>query len=763
MSDVKVEPINETKKQITVKKRNGKVEILDINKIHKVLFWATESLKGVSVSDIEMNAHLQLTSDIETRSIHKVLIQSAVDLISPRTPNYQYVASRLLNYYLRKEVFNAYSTKDLPPLWDVITKNIAAHVYDENILQDYSEKEVEVINDFIHHERDFDLAYAGIQQMVDKYLLRDRSNGKIFETPQYAYILISMVLFSKYPKDVRLDLIRRFYNQISLMKINLPTPIMCGVRTPIRQYSSCTLIDIGDSIPSIFAGNTAIGYYTARRAGIGLNVGRIRALGSKIRGGEVIHTGVIPYLKVFESTTKSCSQNGVRGGNSSTYYPFWHLEVEELLVLKNNKGNDENRVRKMDYGIQLCRLFYQRVASNEDITLFSPADVPGLYDAFGDNEKFEELYTKYEANTKLRKKSINARTLLSKIAQERIETGRIYIMNIDHVNSHSSFLGNVVHMSNLCTEITLPTTPLTHIDDTNAEVALCILSAVNLGKINKLEELEETCELIVRALDFIIDYQDYPVKAAEHMKGRRSIGVGITNLAYYLAKNKVGYDKSAFDLVNETMESFQFYLLKASNNLAKEFGKCALFDKTKYSQGILPIDTYNKNVDRIIKPTLKHDWEGLRKDIMQYGLRNSTLTAQMPCESSSVTNNSTNGMEPPRSLVSVKKSKQGLLKQVVPEVNRIGHEYTLAYDMKDNKGYTEIAAIMQKYFDQSLSVNHYYDFTKDEDGELPLSQIIDDIMYSYYLGLKTLYYANSNDGKKDGETETGCEGGACSV
>lgn len=748
------------KKDILVSKRNGKKEQYDCEKIHKVLFWATQGLKNVSVSDIEVNAHLQITDEISTSSIHKVLIQSAVDLISPKNSNYQYVASRLLNYFLRKEIFSVAQNKDMPHLKDVLASNIKIGVYDKVILDKYDANEIDTINDFIKHDRDFNFAFAGIQQMVDKYLLKERKSGKVYETPQYAFAIISMVLFSDYTGQRRIDYVRRFYNAISLFKISLPTPIMCGVRTPNRQYSSCTLIDVGDNLHSIFNSNTAVGYYTAKRAGIGLNFGRIRAIGSKIRGGEVIHTGLIPYMKMFEATCKSTTQNGVRGGGSTNFYPFFHLEVEDLLVLKNDKGNDENRIRKADYGIQLCRLFYKRVIEDGDITLFSPHEVKDMYDAFGiDNDLFEKLYVEYE-NSRVKKKKIKARELFTNICTERIDTGRIYIMNIDHCNTHGSFLDSV-KMSNLCVEITLPTSPINHIDDEEGEIALCVLSAINLGEIKSVEDMEELCDLTVRALDYIVENQDYPVKAALKMKKRRSIGIGITNFAYYLAKNKVGYDKTAAELVHKTAEHFQFYCLKASNELAKELGKCEWFDKTKYSQGIFPIDTYNKNVDNIISNKLELDWEGLRVSIKEHGIRNSTLTAIMPCESSSATTNSTNGIEPPRALISSKKSKQGILKTVVPEINKIGHHYTLAWDI-NNKGYMSLVAILQKFLDQSISSNNYYDPSRYEEGNLPISEVMEDIMYAYQYGIKTLYYANTNDGKTD-DDGSGCVGGGCSV
>lgn len=749
------------KENIFVSKRNGKKEPYDCEKIHKVLFWATEGLKGVSVSDIEVNAHLQIADQINTSAIHKVLIQSAVDLITPKNSNYQYVASKLLNYLIRKEIFGVAQNKDMPHLQDVIDSNVKAGIYDKEILNKYTADEIDTINDVINHDRDFNFAYAGIQQMVDKYLLKDRRSNKLYETPQYAFIIIAMVLFSDYTGQRRLDFVRKFYNAISLFKISLPTPIMCGVRTPNRQYSSCTLIDVGDSLESIFSSNTAVGYYTAKRAGIGLNFGRIRAVGSKIRGGEVIHTGLIPYMKMFEATTKSCTQNGVRGGGSTSHYPFFHLELEDLLVLKNNKGNEENRIRKMDYSVQLCRLFYRRVVEDGEITLFSPHQVKDMVDAFGhDNDKFEQLYVQYEETKGIVKKKLKARELFAKICTERIETGRIYIMNVDHCNDHSSFLDKV-SMSNLCQEITLPTTPINHIDDEEGEIALCVLSAINLGELKNLQEMETLCDLTVRALDYIVDQQDYPVKAALKMKKRRSIGIGLTNFAYYLAKNKVGYDKSAFELTHRTAEYFQYFCLKASNNLAKEFGKCEWFDKTKYSKGILPIDTYNKNVDTLIKNKLELDWDALREDIKTYGVRNSTLTAQMPCESSSAVTNSTNGIEPPRNTITAKKSKQGVLKTVVPDIGKIGHHYTLGFEV-DNIGYLGVAAILQKFLDQAISVNNYYDPIKYEDKNLPISVVMTDILYAYKMGIKSLYYANTNDGKSDDDGGA-CAGGACSV
>jgi len=748
---------------MNIVKRDKRVEQFDIEKIHEVLFWATEGIKGATVSDIEIKVAPQFYDDITSKEIHQVLIQGCADMITEKTPNYQHVAANLLNFYLRKEVFG--TSDNMPTLIDVINNNIENDTYDSQILERYSKTEIKKLDNIIKHKRDYDFVYAGLQQLIDKYLLKDRSTGNIYETPQYMYMLICMTLHAEEKDKVRRRaLIKDLYNDLSTFKISLPTPIMCGVRSPSRQYSSCTLIDVGDNLPSIFNSNTAVGYYTANRAGIGLNFGEIRGVGSKIRNGEVVHTGVIPFLKMYESTTKSCTQNGVRGSSSTTHFPFWHKEIEDILVLKNNRGTDDNRVRKMDYSIQFCRLFYRRFVEDGHITLFSPHEVQDLYGWFGyNNDEFEKLYEQYERSRSIWKKKIKARTFFNHFCRERIETGRMYVMNIDHCNDHSSFTDKI-KMSNLCQEITLPTTPLKHIDDncnTDAEIALCVLSAINVGAI-KLSELRDICMNIVRALDSVIEYQLYPVGASMKMLKRRSIGVGITNLAYYLAKNGVTYDdKEACNIVDELMEHVQYNLIKASVQLAKEKGKCEWFHRTKYSKGILPIDTYSKSVDKLVTRKSKLNWDKLRKDIEKHGMRNSTLTALMPCESSSLVTNSTNGIEPPRGLLSVKKSKQGLLPQVVPDIHNLRNKYTLAYDMNSNKGYTDIVAVIQKYVDQAISANHYYNFAKYKDGNLPMSEIAHDILYSYKMGVKTLYYANTDDGKTD-EVEL-CESGACSI
>ena len=670
---------------IHIVKRDGKRLPLDINKIHKVVQFACEGLSGVSISQVEMNSNLQFYDGMSTREIQDILIRSANDLISLEAPNYQYVAARLLLYGVYKDVFGEYKHKSF---YDMIKLNIERGVYDPQILELYTEDELESLDKYIKLNRDENFTYAGLRQIVDKYLVQDRSSGQIFEPPQYMYMMIAATLFANYPKEDRLYYVRRYYDATSLFKINIPTPVMAGVRTPVRQFASCVLVDSDDTLNSIFSSDMAIGRYTAQRAGIGINAGRIRAINSKIRGGEVAHTGLVPFLKKFESTVRCCTQNGVRGGSATTHFPLWHYEIQDLLVLKNNKGTEDNRVRKLDYSIQLNKLMYERFLGGKDITLFSPHQVPELYEAFfSDQAKFEKLYTKYEKDPSIRKKSVPAMELFSDMLRERAETGRIYLMNVDHANTHSSFK-DTVYMSNLCQEITLPTKPLQHIDDPEGEIALCILSAINVGVLKELDDLEELCELAVRALEEIIDYQKYPVEAAEKStKARRSLGIGYIGLAHFLARHGVKYnDKKALTKVHELTEAFQYYLLKASNKIAKERGACDYFNRTKYSDGILPIDTYKKDLDEVCNIKLKDDWDTLRNDIRQHGLRHSTLSAQMPSESSSIVSNATNGVEPPRGYLSIKKSKKGPLKQIVPQFQSLKNYYTLLWEMPGNEG-----------------------------------------------------------------------------
>ena len=736
-----------TTEKILVQKRNSRdKEPLNIEKIHQMVEFACEDITGVSASQVEMKSGLQFFDGISTDQIQQILIKSASDLISLETPNYQYVAARLLLFSLRKSIFR--KLWDHPHLYDHTKKGVDLKVYDADILKCYDKSEFDRMNMWIDHTRDYNFTYAGLRQVIDKYLVQDRSSGDVYETPQFMYMLISATIFSQYAKDKRMTYVKKYYDAISRFKINIPTPVMAGVRTPVRQYASCVLVDVDDTLPSIFTSDMAIGRYVAQRAGIGINAGRIRGINSRIRGGEVQHTGVVPFLKKFEATVKCCTQNGVRGGSATVHFPIWHQEIEDILVLKNNKGSEDNRVRKLDYSIQLSKLFYQRFIDDEFITLFSPHEVPDLYETWG-TDSFDKLYEEYEKKTSVKKRKIKAQDLIQSLLKERAETGRIYIMNIDHCNTHSSFK-DIITMSNLCQEITLPTKPLQHIDQ-DGEIALCILSAINLGTLKDFDELETLCDLSVRSLDEIIEHQQYPVKAAEvSTKARRSLGIGYIGLAHYLAKNKVLYsEKSAWKLVDELSEAFQYNLLKASNILAKEKGKCEYFNRTKYSDGILPIDTYKKEVDEIVTRKLSYNWEKLRKDIIETGLRHSTLSAQMPSESSSVVSNETNGIEPPRDFISIKKSKKGPLKQVVPSYNTLKNFYTLLWDMKSNEGYINVVAVMQKYFDQAISGNWSYNPQNYDSGQTPLSEMINDLLTTYKYGWKTSYYQNTYDGKKD--------------
>ena len=732
----------------TVKKRNGRgTEPLDLEKMHKMVEEACKGVAGVSASQVEIQSGIQFYDGITTAEIQEILIKSASDLIDLDNPNYQYVAARLLLFSLRKSLYG--KIRELPHLEGQIMSCTSYDVYDKEIFMKYSKEEIDKANSFIDHERDFLFTYAGLRQVVDKYLVQDRSTGQAYETPQFMYIMIALTIFQNYPKEKRLNYVRRYYDAISRHKLNIPTPIMAGVRTPLRQFASCVLVDIDDTLDSIFSSDMAIGKYVAQRAGIGINAGRIRGINSKIRGGEVQHTGVVPFLKKFESTVRCCTQNGIRGGSATVHFPIWHQEIQDILVLKNNKGTEDNRVRKLDYSIQLSKIFYERFISNEDITLFSPHDVPGLYDVYG-TDRFDDLYTQYEKDESIPKSTIGAQELILDLLKERAETGRIYLMNIDHCNSHSSFKDQI-HMSNLCQEITLPTYPITHIDDHLGEIALCILSAVNVGKINSDKELEELCDLSVRGLEELIDYQEYPVKAAEvATKARRSLGVGFIGLAHYLAKLGYSYgSQEAWDAVHSLAESFQYFLIKSSNEIAKEKGWCENFGRTKYSDGILPIDTYKKDVDEICSQPLQHDWESLRASILEHGLRHSTLSAQMPSESSSVVSNATNGIEPPRGYLSIKKSKKGPLKQVVPSYGTLKNNYTLLWDMPSNEGYINIVAVMQKFFDQGISGNWSYNPEHYPDNEVPVSVMAQDLLTTYKLGWKTSYYQNTHDMKTD--------------
>ena len=755
---------------IQVTKRDGTREPINIDKIHKVVTWACEGLTGVSVSELEIASQVQFYDKIETRVIHETLIKAASELISEAAPNYQYVAGRLINYQLRKEVYGQYSPYTLRGHFMSVCQ---AGYYDTALCNSYDHDEFKELDAYIDHERDNLLTYAAMEQFRGKYLIKNRVTNKFYETPQMAFMLIAMTIFQNYTKD-RIKWVKDLYDAISTFDISLPTPIMSGVRSTQRQFSSCVLIETDDSLDSINATSSAIVKYVSQKAGIGIGGGSIRAIGSAIRNGDASHTGVIPFYKHFQSAVKSCSQGGVRGGAATLYYPLWHYEVEDLLVLKNNKGTEDNRIRHLDYGVQFNKVMYERLLSGGNITLFSPHDVPDLYDAFfRDVDQFRTLYEKYERSTKIRKKTIPAIDLFSTFVQERKDTGRIYLMNVDHANDHGSFVTDkaLIKMSNLCTEITLPTTPLKDINDESGEISLCTLAAINWGKIKKPADFEKPCTIAVRALDALLDYQDYPVRAAViGTHNRRPLGVGIINFAYWLARNDSNYSSPNLDLVHEYAEAWSYYLIKASVDLAEEVGACPKSNETKYSGGIMPIDTYKKDVDELVQPNYKMDWETLRNHAVMFDIRNSTLMALMPAETSAQISNSTNGIEPPRALVSIKQSKDGVLKQVVPGISNRNIKYELLWNQKSPEGYLKIMAVLQKFIDQAISVNTSYNPAHYEGGKIPMSEMLKHILMHYKYGGKTLYYFNTNDGAgeidlKDLETgatdDEGCD--SCTI
>lgn len=748
--------------QILVKKRGGDLEKFNIDKIHKVISWAIEGFDGVSLSDIEINAKLNMVENITTREIHQSIIEAAANLISIENPNYQHVAGRLLNYQLRKDVWGG---KHSPRLIDMVKNGIQKKIYDPILLEKYTDDELNKLGEFIDHDRDFLFTYAGIKQLCDKYLIKNRICGTIYETPQFAYVLIAAYAFANYPKDIRLNYIRRLYDAISKHKINLPTPIMAGVRTLSRGYASCCLIGVDDTKESITASGTAVSLATASRCGIGIDISRIRAIGAAVNGGSVVHTGVIPFLKIYEASVKAWQQNSIRGGSATVNVQWWHYEIEDIVVLKNNAGTDDNRVRKLDYTVGMSKMFYDRVLKNENITLFSPHEVPQLWEAWG-TSKFDKIYEECEGDRKIKfKKKVSARKLFSLIVKERVETGRIYILNVDSANEHGAWLDQVT-MSNLCTEIIHPYIPLKDFHDPEAEIGMCILSAVNMLEVRNWSDLEKVCDLIVRFLDEIVDIQDYFNKASENFaKKRRSLGIGITNLAAFLAKNELSYSSAkALPVIDEWMEHFQYYLLKSSVQLSKEKGKCEKFNRTKYSKGILPIDTYKKKVNELVKRKLSLDWEALRQEIKEHGMRHSTMSAIMPCESSSVIQNSTNGVEPIRSLVTYKMSKMGKLPVLVPGIGKYHENYELAFSLADNIGLININAVLQKYIDMAISTNIYYNYNHYPNHVLPDAKVMKELMYAYSVGLISLYYNNTDDGDKEQSMkEDSCSDGACKL
>lgn len=746
---------------IMVRKRrlnDGKpvFEELQIEKIHKVITWAAEGLKNVSVSQVEMESQIDLFDGITTEQIHETLIKTATNLIL-EDAEYQYLAARLYIFHLRKKVYGSFTP---PKVIDFVNKMIDEGLYTKELSSKYTQKEFKEMEKIIDHERDFEFTHLGISKFAEKYLIKNRVNGKIYETPQFSYLFIAATIFMNEPKNIRMKLIKEFYDSSSKHILSLPTPIVAGVRTPTKQFSSCVLIETADTRKSINGGASSIVEYVSLRAGIGLSVGANRGEGMPIKGGEARHTGLIPFLKYFQAALSSCSQGGIRKGSATVYWPFWHQEFENLIVLKNNQGTEESRVRHMDYGVQFSRLFFKRLMKNENITLFSPYETPGLYDAFfQDEDKFEELYEMYEKKEGILKKSIPAFNMAAKFLIERANTGRIYYFAADHVNSHSSFLQELapVKMSNLCAEITLPTKPFENLDSTDGEVALCTLMAINVGKIdtNNYEEYKKNLSIAVRALDNLLDYQEYPIEVAGyHAVRRRSLGIGITNFANFLAKNGAKYsDGSGNEITHKLFEKFQYALIESSMELAEERGKCEYFNQTKYSKGILPIDTYRKTVDKICDTPLELDWEKLRKSVLKHGMRHSTLSALMPCETSSQVLNATNGFEPPKKLITIKSTVESSSYHVVDDYEELKNNYETIFAMGSNIGYLNLASIAQKFVDQSISSNTYYNPYQYPNSKIPLSVLMQDFIHSWNMGLKTLYYQVTQETEEDSNTD----------
>lgn len=732
--------------QINITKRSGKKEPLDIAKISRVVAWACEDLSGVSTSDIEIQSQLKFYNGMSSNDIQETLISAAAELITEDAPNYQYVASRLINYHLRKLV---YEQPEPVGFYDHITSVVKKKFYTPEILEWYTKDELDYLGSVIDHDRDFQIAYAGMEQFRGKYLVKNRVTGQIFETPQMAYMLIAATLFHKYPAHSRLSWIKSYYDAISRFEISLPTPIMAGLRTKQRQFSSCVLIDSDDSLDSIIATAGAIVKYVANKAGIGINGGRLRALKSSVRDGDTATTGPREFWKFFQGAVKSVSQGGVRAAAATLYWPAWHLDFHDLIVLKNSNGTEFNRIKQLDYGVQMNRLMYERYQKGENITLFSPHEVPGLYEAFlADQDEFRRIYVEAEANPKYRKKTIPAKELVDTILMERLNTGRIYIMNVDHANEHGAFIPSIapVSMSNLCVEILLHTKPLKHLYDPDGEIALCILSAGNMGKIKNDKDAERIATLTVRGLDALIDYQEYLLPAAANSTlNRRNIGIGLINLAYWMAKNDMTYSEPDYAKLDEFVEAWAYYLTKASVDLAEEFGPCPKWNETKYSLGVTPNMTYKKAIDTLTPHVERKDWSALRERMKTVGIRNSTLMAYMPAETSAQTSNSTNGLNPIPALVTSKKSGDGILKQVAPEAQRLKNKYQLKWTIPASD-IIKVNAIFGKYADQAISTNTPYDPANYEKNEIPLSVLTQDMLTAYKFGLATLYYNETNDG-----------------
>jgi ribonucleoside-diphosphate reductase alpha chain len=741
-------------KTIIVQKRNGLREPLALEKWQTQIAKVCSGIADVSQSMVEIKAQLHFYDGITTREIDGITLRAIVDLIDVESnpgvghTNYQFVAGKQRLSMLRKDVYGAYTP---PHLYDIVKTNVATGLYTPELLEWYTEDDWNRMNDMLDHAKDEQYSYAAIEQLIEKYLVKNRSTGQTYETPQIRYMVAAATVFhSEEPNSARMRYIKEYYNAASDGLFTLATPVLAGLGTPTKQFSSCVLIRSDDDLDSIFASGEMMAKYASKRAGIGLEIGRLRPLGSPIRGGEIMHTGMIPFLKKWFGDLRSCSQGGIRNASATVFYPIWHHQFDDLIVLKNNQGTEETRVRHMDYGVVLSAFFWRRFKNKEQITFFDPNEVPDLYQAFYSNtELFEELYVKYEKRKDLRKKTMSAEEVFKGgILKERTDTGRIYLVFIDNVMKQGPFDPeyHTIYQSNLCCEILLPTKSFKRLDDADGRIALCTLGSINWGAFRNPEDMRRACRILHRSLNNILDYQDFlSIQSKLSNDEIRPLGIGITNLAYWHAKRGLQYgEKDALGEVKTWMEHLAFYLTEASVELAKERGKCLGSDHTRYGQGTFPWELRATGVNELADFAPELPWEALRSEMKTHGVRNATQMAVAPVESSSVVINSTNGIEMPMSLISVKESKAGSLTQVVPEYHKLKNKYQLMWEQKDCDGYLKTAAVIAAYVDQSISTNTFYNPAHFADRKVPTTLIARNLMQSHYWGLKTFYYSLIN-------------------
>jgi len=741
-------------KTITVLKRDGTREPLSLEKWQTQIAKVCKGTADVSQSMIEIKAQLHFFDGITTQEIDGITLRACVDLIDVESNpdvghvNYQYVAGKQRVSMLRKDVYGTYQP---PHLYEIVKRNVEVGLYTPELLEWYTEEDWNRMNDMLDHSKDEQYSYAAIEQLIEKYLVRNRSTGKVYETPQVRYMVAAATVFHREePNSARMRYIKEYYNAASDGLFTLATPVLAGLGTPTKQFSSCVLIRSDDDLDSIFASGEMMAKYASKRAGIGLEIGRLRPLGSPIRGGEIMHTGMVPFLKKWFGDLRSCSQGGIRNASATVFYPIWHHQFDDLIVLKNNQGTDETRVRHMDYGVVLSAFFWRRFKNKEDITFFDPNEVPDLYEAFySDTQLFEELYVKYEKKPGLRKKTMSAEEVFKGgILKERTDTGRIYLVFIDNVMKQGPFDPeyHTIYQSNLCCEILLPTKSFKRLDDEEGRIALCTLGSINWGAFRNPEDMRRACRILHRSLNNILDYQDFlSIQSELSNEEIRPLGIGVTNLAYWHAKRGLLYGETdALAEVKSWSEHQAYYLTEATVELARERGACRDSHKTRYGQGVFPWELRAPGVNDLTDFAPELDWETLRTNMKQYGVRNATQMAIAPVESSSVVINSTNGIEMPMSLISTKESKAGSFTQVVPEYHKLKNRYQLMWDQTDCEGYLKTAAVLQAYVDQSISTNTFYNPAHFADKKIPTTLIARNIMNFLYWGGKTFYYSLIN-------------------